>query len=139
MLKDVIKHGTAMRALSLKRADIAGKTGTTNDSIDAWFAGYHPKLVGVAWIGFDKPKNLGNRETGGGLALPIWIGYMQKALPSLPSVERETPSGITTAGGDYVYTEYSESGGIGSLGLTPPSESKPPTEKTEEGQKSELF
>ena len=77
--------------------------------------------------------------SGGGLALPIWIGYMQKALPSLPSVERETPSGITTAGGDYVYTEYSESGGIGSLGLTPPSESKPPTEKTEEGQKSELF
>ena len=139
MLKDVIKHGTAMRALSLKRSDIAGKTGTTNDSIDAWFAGYHPKLVGVAWIGFDKPKNLGNRETGGGLALPIWIGYMQKALPGIATVERETPSGITTAGGDYIYSENTDTGGVGSLGITPPSESKPPAEKTEEGQKSELF
>ncbi len=139
MLKDVIKHGTATRALSLKRADIAGKTGTTNDSIDAWFAGYHPKLVGVAWIGFDKPKNLGNRETGGGLALPIWIGYMQKALPGYSASEREVPTGITTVGGDFVYTEYSENGGIGSLGITPPSETKPPSEKSEEGQKSELF
>jgi len=139
MLKDVIKHGTATRALSLKRADIAGKTGTTNDSIDAWFDGYHPKLVGVAWIGFDKPKNLGNRETGGGLALPIWIGYMQKALPGFATQEREVPAGITTAGGDYVYTEHTESGGVGSLGITPPSETKPASEKSEEGQKSELF
>jgi penicillin-binding protein 1A len=139
MLKDVVKHGTATRALSLKRADIAGKTGTTNDSIDAWFAGYHPKLVGVAWIGFDKPKNLGNRETGGGLALPIWIGYMQKALPGLATQEREVPTGITTAGGDFIYTEYTESGGVGSLGITPPSETKPASEKSEEGQKSELF
>ncbi|MGB4344805.1 MAG: penicillin-binding protein 1A, partial [Burkholderiaceae bacterium] len=96
MLKDVVKHGTAMRALSLKRTDLAGKTGTTNDSIDAWFAGYHPKLVGIAWIGFDKPKNLGNRETGGGLALPIWIGYMQKALLNMPAEEREIPYGIIT-------------------------------------------
>ena len=139
MLKDVIKHGTAMRALSLKRSDIAGKTGTTNDSIDAWFAGYHPKLVGVAWIGFDKPKNLGNRETGGGLALPIWIGYMQKVLPGIATVERETPTGITITGGDYIYSENSDTGGVGSLGISPPSESKPPPEKTEEGQKSELF
>lgn len=142
MLKDVIRHGTATRALSLKRSDLAGKTGTTNDSIDAWFAGYHPKLVGVAWIGFDKPKNLGNRETGGGLALPIWIGYMQKALQSLPPQERELPQGITTAGGDYVYSEYTEGGGIvNSIGVTPqlPSETKPPAEKHEEGQKSELF
>ncbi len=143
MLKDVIRHGTATRALSLKRSDIAGKTGTTNDSIDAWFAGYHPKLVGIAWIGFDKPKNLGNRETGGGLALPIWISYMQKALPSLPTQERELPTGITTAGGDYVYSEYTEGGGggVNSIGITPqlPSETKPPAEKHEEGQKSELF
>jgi penicillin-binding protein 1A len=143
MLKDVIRHGTATRALSLKRSDIAGKTGTTNDSIDAWFAGYHPKLVGVAWIGFDKPKNLGNRETGGGLALPIWIGYMQKALQGLSTQERELPSGITTAGGDYVYSEYTEGGGggVNSIGITPPSPSdaKSPSEKHEEGQKSELF
>ena len=79
MLKDVVRFGTATKALVLKRPDIAGKTGTTNDSIDAWFAGYQSKLVGIAWIGYDQPKNLGNKETGGGLALPIRNGYMKKA------------------------------------------------------------
>jgi penicillin-binding protein 1A len=138
MLKDVIRYGTATRALSLKRVDIAGKTGTTNDSIDAWFAGYHPKLVGVAWIGFDKPRNLGNRETGGGLALPIWIGYMQKALPSLPVVERELPSGVVSQNGDFMYGEYSEAA-VGSVGVGPPGigESKPAL--PEETPKSEIF
>jgi penicillin-binding protein 1A len=91
----------------LKRPDIAGKTGTTNDSFDAWFAGYHPKLVGVAWIGFDQPKNLGNKETGGGLALPIWISYMQKALKNLPIEERPVPEGIVQTNGDYYYAENS--------------------------------
>jgi penicillin-binding protein 1A len=66
MLKDVVRFGTAAKANVLGRRDIAGKTGTTNDSIDAWFAGYQAKLVGIAWIGYDQPKNLGNRETGGG-------------------------------------------------------------------------
>ena len=84
MLRDVVRFGTATKALVLKRPDIAGKTGTTNDSIDAWFAGYQAKIVGVAWIGYDQPRNLGNRETGGGLALPIWIGYMQTALKDIP-------------------------------------------------------
>ena len=139
MLKDVVKHGTATRALSLKRADIAGKTGTTNDSIDAWFAGYNPKLVGIAWIGFDKPKNLGNRETGGGLALPIWISYMQKALASMPVLEREVPYGVVTSGSDYVYAEYAEGAGVNSIGNNAPGETKPATEKTEDAVKSELF
>ncbi len=107
MLKDVVKFGTATKALVLKRPDIAGKTGTTNDSFDAWFAGYHPKLVGVAWIGFDQPKNLGNKETGGGLALPIWISYMQKALKNLPIEERPVPEGIVQTNGDYYYAENS--------------------------------
>jgi penicillin-binding protein 1A len=138
MLKDVVKHGTAMRALSLKRTDIAGKTGTTNDSIDAWFAGYHPKLVGIAWIGFDKPKNLGNKETGGGLALPIWIGYMQKVLAAIPTQEREVPYGVITGGGDYLYSEYAEGGGVTSLGITPAGE-KPAAEKTDDALKNELF
>jgi penicillin-binding protein 1A len=93
MLKDVVRYGTATKALSLKRNDIAGKTGTTNDSIDAWFAGYQPKLVGIAWMGYDQPKNLGNKETGGGLALPIWIGYMQKALKNVPVEERRCRPG----------------------------------------------
>ena len=105
MLKDVVRYGTATKALVLKRPDLAGKTGTTNDSFDAWFAGYQPKLVGIAWIGFDQPRNLGNRETGGGLALPIWIGYMQRALKDLPIEERPVPNGIVSVNGDYYYAE----------------------------------
>lgn len=135
MLKDVVRYGTATRALSLNRTDIAGKTGTTNDSIDAWFAGYHPMLTAVAWIGFDKPKNLGNRETGGGLALPIWVGYMQKALPKLPVVLREVPGGITTHHGDLTYAEYVESGGVGALGGGGArDEDKPATQETSKGE-----
>ena len=139
MLKDVVKQGTATRALSLKRADIAGKTGTTNDSIDAWFAGYNPKLVGIAWIGFDKPKNLGNRETGGGLALPIWISYMQKALATMPVMNREIPAGITAVGSDFTYHEYIESGGVSSIGLTSSGDSKPSDDSTEGKPQNELF
>lgn len=138
MLKDVVRSGTATRALSLKRTDIAGKTGTTNDSIDAWFAGYHPKLVGVAWIGFDKPRNLGNRETGGGLALPIWIGYMQKALPSLPVVEREQPPGVVAHNGDFMYGEYAEAS-VGSVGVGPPGTDEAKPALPEETPKSEIF
>ncbi len=139
MLKDVVKHGTAMRALSLKRVDIAGKTGTTNDSIDAWFAGYHPKLVGVAWIGFDKPKNLGNRETGGGLALPIWIGYMEKALVNMPVIGRELPYGVVTNGSDFLYHEYADGSGVSSIGVNGANEQKLPGEKADEPVKNELF
>ncbi|MFC5400428.1 penicillin-binding protein 1A [Undibacterium jejuense] len=105
MLKDVVRYGTAAKAMVLKRTDLAGKTGTTNDSFDAWFAGYQSKLVGIAWIGFDQPRNLGNRETGGGLALPIWIGYMQKALKDVPMEERPVPNGIISANGDFYYAE----------------------------------
>lgn len=105
MLRDVVRFGTATKALSLKRPDIAGKTGTTNDSIDAWFAGYQSKIVGVAWMGYDQPRNLGNRETGGGLALPIWISYMQRALRDIPIMERPIPNGIIQAEGDYFYVE----------------------------------
>ena len=80
MMQDVVKHGTAIRAMELGRQDLAGKTGTTSDSMDAWFAGFHPTLVGVTWVGYDTPHSLGEKETGGGAALPIWIGYMQKIL-----------------------------------------------------------
>jgi penicillin-binding protein 1A len=147
MLKDVVRYGTATRALSLKRADIAGKTGTTNDSIDAWFAGYHPHVVGVAWIGFDKPRNLGNKETGGGLALPIWIGYMAKALPAISFVEREVPTGVTTHGGDLMYSEYVDGGSVNSLngqgdekpGGTPDAPKEPARDTPKEGTKSEIF
>tara|TARA_S200000501_G_C20859204_1_gene758999 strand:- start:766 stop:3105 length:2340 start_codon:yes stop_codon:yes gene_type:complete len=138
MLKDVIRFGTAKRALRLNRNDIAGKTGTTNDSIDAWFAGYHPKIVGIGWIGFDKPKNLGNRETGGGLALPIWIDYMQKVLKAIPIMEQKIPKGITTVGNDYVYKEFADNG-VSALSTPEQENIKTPLEKVEEGPDNELF
>jgi penicillin-binding protein 1A len=93
-MHDVVRRGTATRALQLKRGDLAGKTGTTNDFIDAWFCGYQPTLVGIAWIGFDQPKKLGNGETGGSAALPIWMGYMEKALKDVPESYMEAPAGL---------------------------------------------
>lgn len=97
LLHEVTRRGTAARAPGiLKRYDIGGKTGTTNDSIDAWFCGYHPTLVGVAWIGFDKPRSLGGGETGGGAALPIWIGFMEKALKGVPEAWMEAPDGLVS-------------------------------------------
>lgn len=94
MMQDVIRHGTAMRALQLGRSDIAGKTGTTNDHFDAWFAGYSPKEVAITWIGFDKPRPLGGSETGGAAALPIWIKYMATALRGVPVTETAIPDGV---------------------------------------------
>ncbi len=98
MMRDVVRRGTAARAgQALKRTDLAGKTGTTNDYVDAWFCGYQPTMVGVAWIGFDQPKRLGNGETGGSAALPIWIGYMETALKDVPEMHREMPDGMVHA------------------------------------------
>lgn len=94
MLQDVIRDGTAKAALSLGRPDIAGKTGTTNDQNDAWFAGYHPKEVAVAWVGYDNPQNLGKGETGGRAALPIWIKYMQETLRGVPVYQYKIPDGV---------------------------------------------
>jgi penicillin-binding protein 1A len=92
MMQDVVRYGTATKANVLKRNDLAGKTGTTNDSFDAWFAGYASQVVGITWVGFDTPKSLGDKETGGGVALPIWIDYMAKVLPKLPEIPRPYPS-----------------------------------------------
>ena len=105
LLKDVVRGGTAARANILNRPDLAGKTGTTNDSYDAWFAGYQPSLVAVAWLGFDQPRNMGGRETGSGLALPVWISYMQKALSGTPVELRSPPAGVIFENGDYYYAE----------------------------------
>ncbi len=137
MLKDVVRFGTATKALTLKRPDIAGKTGTTNNSVDAWFAGYHPKVVAVAWVGFDQPKSLGSRETGGGVALPIWISYMQKALQDMPVEERSTPEGIIQANNDYYYIENPPGTGVPSLGLGDRAPSEEEAVKDE--VKNELF
>ncbi len=94
MMHDVVRRGTATRAMQLKRGDLAGKTGTTNDYVDAWFCGYQATVVGIAWMGFDQPKKLGNGETGGTAALPMWIGYMEKALKGVPESYMTAPEGL---------------------------------------------
>lgn len=94
MMQDVVKHGTAIRAMELGRQDLAGKTGTTSDSVDAWFCGFQPTVVGISWMGFDQPRSLGDRETGGGAALPIWMGYMQKVLQTLPEATYTMPDNM---------------------------------------------
>ncbi|MCE1172115.1 MAG: penicillin-binding protein 1A, partial [Azovibrio sp.] len=106
MLRDVTIYGTAGRAsATLKRHDLAGKTGTTNDYLDAWFCGFQQTVVGCAWVGFDQPRKLGSRETGGFTALPIWIAYMQEALKGVPEQQLPQPEGIATAQGDIFYSE----------------------------------
>lgn len=94
MMQDVVKHGTAFRAMQLGRQDLAGKTGTTNDMFDAWFCGFHPTVVGIAWMGYDQPRNLGDRETGGGAALPIWMSYMEKILKDVPEATYSMPDNM---------------------------------------------
>lgn len=97
MMQDVVQHGTAFRAMQLGRHDLAGKTGTTNESRDAWFSGFHPTVVGVTWIGFDNPRSLGERETGGGAALPIWMDYMGKILKDVPEATYIMPENMVAA------------------------------------------
>ena len=97
MLKDVVTVGTGARVSALGRPDLAGKTGTTNDYNDAWFAGYQPSLVAVAWVGYDQPHKLGPGETGAVAALPIWMSYMSKVLTNIPVIEREMPEGMVRA------------------------------------------
>ena len=97
ILRDVARIGTAAKARELGRYDLAGKTGTTNNLVDAWFAGYNPTQVAVAWIGFDQPRTLGNQETGGHAALPMWISYMGKVLKGVPDEPYPVPSGVVQA------------------------------------------
>ena len=96
LLHDVVVYGTGARVQELKRKDLAGKTGTTNDMIDAWFCGYNTSLVGIAWIGYDQPRTLGNNETGGVAALPIWMSYMSKILKRVPEKLRDPPDGVVS-------------------------------------------
>ena len=100
---------------TLKRADIYGKTGTTNDSMDAWFAGYQKDLVAVVWIGYDQPRKLGDKETGGGLSLPVWIEFMAQALKNKPQSELEPPEGVVHIGNEWFYDEYSGKDGVREL------------------------
>ncbi|WP_228898814.1 penicillin-binding protein 1A [Acidovorax sp. Leaf73] len=137
LLQEVTRSGTAARAqATLKRPDLYGKTGTTNDSVDAWFAGYQPTIAAVTWIGYDTPRNLGSRETGGGLSLPVWINFMERALKGVPVMEPTVPAGVVNVGGEWFYDEYARNSGIPSVGLDDRSASPavapqapPPTEE----------
>jgi penicillin-binding protein 1A len=128
LLQEVARSGTAAKAQAmLKRPDIYGKTGTTNDSLDAWFAGFQHSLVAVAWIGYDNPRKLGDHETGGGLALPVWVDYMQTELKGVPQEEPPVPPGVVNVGGEWYYDEYARGTGVASVGMSdqlpkPPSE-----------------
>jgi penicillin-binding protein 1A len=118
LLQEVTRSGTAASAqATLKRPDLYGKTGTTNDSLDAWFAGFQPTLTAVTWIGYDTPRKLGDRETGGGLSLPVWIRFMEQALKHVPVMEPSAPEGVINSGGEWFYDEYAKGAGISSLGL----------------------
>ena len=118
LLQEVTRTGTAAKAqATLKRPDLYGKTGTTNDSLDAWFAGWQPSVVTVVWIGYDQPRKLGARETGGGLALPVWIDYMQHALRGVPVQEASPPDGVMPVDGDWMFDEFTGGNGVTSVGL----------------------
>ena len=128
MLKDVVRRGTATRARSLNRNDLAGKTGTTNDYLDAWFCGYNPDVVAVSWMGFSQPRNMGRGETGGAAALPIWVNYMRTALKDMPENPLPRPNGIASApvaDGDREDFYYSEN--------------EPPALKPQQSWLEELF
>ena len=135
LLQEVTRSGTAASAkVRLQRGDIYGKTGTTNDSLDAWFAGFQRNVVAVVWMGYDTPRKLGDRETGGGLALPVWIDFMSSALAGVPVAELSPPEGVVNLGGEWFFEEFSRSAGVSSLGL----EDKVPEAPTEDEKKSIL-
>lgn len=116
LLQEVTRSGTAAKAQAqLKRNDIYGKTGTTNDSMDAWFAGFQQSVAAVVWIGYDTPRKLGTSETGGGLALPVWIDFMQFALKDVPVEEPVAPEGLINQGGEWYFDEYAGRAGVRSV------------------------
>jgi penicillin-binding protein 1A len=119
LLQSVAQHGTGAKSNVLKRTDLAGKTGTTNESRDAWFAGYQHTLVAIAWIGYDNPRSLGDKETGGGLALPVWIDYMSRALNGVPSYRMPMPEGIVTLGDELYYADLTPGHGfVSAVGIS---------------------
>ena len=135
LLNTVTLRGTAAAAQRvLKRPDVYGKTGTTNDSLDAWFCGFQPSLAAVVWIGYDNPRKLGDRETGGGLALPVWIEYMQTALKDVPQVPLVPPEGVMNVNGEWYYDEFGPANAVTGLGL----DDKMPQQTTDDEKKSIL-
>ncbi|HWW04191.1 penicillin-binding protein 1A [Collimonas sp.] len=118
LLQSVAQRGTGAGTNVLHRTDLAGKTGTTNDAFDGWFAGYQNSLVAVAWMGYDQPKSLGSREFGAQLALPIWVEYMGRALRGVPQYQMPMPDGVTTINNEFYFDNMTPGNGfIASLGL----------------------
>lgn len=144
IMRDVVRYGTAARAMSLGRNDLGGKTGTTNDHFDAWFAGFSSTQVGIAWIGFDNPADLGNNETGGQAALPIWMYYMAKSMKGVKEAPFEPPQGVVsiplggelTKDGKQAY-EYVYAENVGNVGEGPSAlrEANKPSEEV----KNQIF
>ncbi|HUH60119.1 MAG TPA: PBP1A family penicillin-binding protein [Candidimonas sp.] len=124
MMRGVATSGTGARVYrELKRGDIGGKTGTTNDSHDAWFAGFTPNLVGVVWMGYDQPRSLGSGETGGGASMPIWLDYMRFALDGKPvAPPGPMPNGLSKINGDYYFAEFPPGQAVARVGLPSPSD-----------------
>ncbi|WP_025601815.1 penicillin-binding protein 1A [Burkholderia sp. WSM2230] len=112
LLQSVAQRGTGAKSNVLKRTDLGGKTGTTNDSRDAWFAGYQHTLTAIAWIGYDNPRSLGDKETGGGLALPVWIEYMGRALKGVPDYKMPMPDGVVELGSELYFDEFTPGHGF---------------------------
>jgi len=120
LLNEVARTGTGAKAQQqLKRSDIYGKTGTTNDAVDTWFAGFQPKIATVVWMGRDDNTSLGAREFGATLALPIWIDYMRQAIKPLPVTALPVPGGVQEVRGDWLYDEYADGGYVAQLGVDP--------------------
>jgi penicillin-binding protein 1A len=118
LLNEITRTGTASRAQTrLARPDVYGKTGTTNDAVDAWFVGFHPTLTAAVWMGYDTPRNLGSHVTGGSLALPIWIDFMALALNNIPINEKPIPEGVVFTAGEWFYQEFRPGLGIKSIGV----------------------
>ncbi|MCC8391621.1 penicillin-binding protein 1A [Paraburkholderia sp. MMS20-SJTR3] len=161
LLHSVATAGTGAGTNVLHRSDLQGKTGTTNDAKDGWFAGYQQSLVAVAWMGYDQPKSLGSREFGAQLALPIWVEYMQRALRGVPQAEPQQPDGVTVVDGELFFTDMVPGrgfvasigldsgnplagagdavGGVGPAGMTPPVVPPPNVSSSEKKQIMDLF
>ncbi|MGF6574535.1 penicillin-binding protein 1A [Paraburkholderia sp. GAS333] len=112
LLQSVAQHGTGAKTNVLKRTDLGGKTGTTNDSRDAWFAGYQHTLTAIAWIGYDNPRSLGDKETGGGLALPVWVEYMARALKGVPEYKMPRPEDVDEIGSELYFDDFTPGNGF---------------------------
>ncbi len=141
LMRDVVRYGTAVRAMSLGRNDLGGKTGTTNDHFDAWFAGFSSTQVGVAWVGFDNPADLGNNETGGQAALPIWMHYMARSMKGVKEVDLVPPEGVVSVAvgndGGQPITEFVYAENVGNVGNSPAAlrEANKPSEEV----KNQIF